>query len=70
LLVLGTSFAEEPYPMDTRSIYDMREGLLLSQEWNPQSVVFTHLSHDIDVTRDYTLPGNVKLARTGMSMNV
>ncbi|RED60285.1 MBL fold metallo-hydrolase [Cohnella lupini] len=69
LLVLGTSFAEEPYPMDTRSVYDMREGLLLSEEWNPQSVVFTHLSHDIDVTHDYRLPENVKLARTGLSMN-
>ncbi|WP_373231506.1 MBL fold metallo-hydrolase [Cohnella sp.] len=68
LLVLGTSFAEEPYPMDTRSVYDMKEGLELVEEVNPKAALFTHLSHDVDVNKDYRLPSNVKLALTGMNI--
>ncbi|TVY02281.1 MBL fold metallo-hydrolase [Cohnella terricola] len=70
LLVLGTSFAAEPYPMDTRSVYDMREGVLLVGETRPERVLFTHLSHDIDVRLDYGLPSHVKLATTGMQVVV
>ncbi len=70
LLVLGTSFTEEPFPMDTRSVYDLKEGILLSEEMKPHSVIFTHLSHDVDVLRDYRLPKHAKLARTGMTINI
>lgn len=66
LMVLGTSFSEEPYPMDTRSVYDMKEGLQLAAEMNPDAVIFTHLSHEIDVHKDYLLPSHVKLAAAGM----
>jgi len=70
LLVLGTSFAEEPFPMDTRSVYDMKEGLALADELRPQRVVFTHMSHDIDSRRDYGLPAHVALSGTGMRLTV
>lgn len=68
LMVLGTSFVREPYPMETRSVYDMKEGLQLAEELKPESVVFTHLSHDVDVNADYNLPPHVKLAAAGMTI--
>jgi phosphoribosyl 1,2-cyclic phosphate phosphodiesterase len=68
LLVLGTSFAEELFPMDTRSVYDMKEGLRLAEEVKPDSVIFTHLSHDVDVGKDYGLPPHVKLAAANMNV--
>jgi len=70
LLVLGTSFVAEPYPVETRSVYDMREGLELVKEMNPQRVVFTHLSHDVDIRADLGLPSCASLARTGMTVSV
>jgi phosphoribosyl 1,2-cyclic phosphate phosphodiesterase len=54
--------------MDTRSVYDMKEGLELVNELKPKSVLFTHLSHDVDVNKDYGLPAKVKLATTGMKL--
>jgi phosphoribosyl 1,2-cyclic phosphate phosphodiesterase len=68
LLVLGTSYAEEPYPMETRSVYDMREGLQLAEQVKPDSIIFTHLSHDVDVNKSYGFPSHVKLAETGMKI--
>ncbi|KIL34740.1 beta-lactamase [Cohnella kolymensis] len=70
LLVLGTSFVREPFPMETRSVYDMEEGLQLAAEVKPHSVIFTHLSHDVDVNSDYGLPPNVTLAATGMEITI
>ncbi|MFC5467609.1 MBL fold metallo-hydrolase [Cohnella suwonensis] len=70
LLVLGTSFAEEPYPMDTRSVYDMKEGLALAEETRPGSVVFTHLSHDVDLRRSYGHPDHVTIAHTGLRLTI
>jgi len=67
LLVLGTSYSQEPFPLDTRSVYDMQEGLLLTEQVRPKSVIFTHLSHDVDVYEDYDLPAHIKLAATGMT---
>lgn len=66
LLVLGTNYVLEPYPMDTRSVYDMREGLMLAEEAGAKQVVFTHLSHDVNIHEDYGLPAHVKIASTGM----
>ncbi|MDB4866205.1 MAG: fold metallo-hydrolase [Cohnella sp.] len=70
LLVLGTSFAEEPYPMETRSVYDLKEGVQLAEEVGASNVLFTHLSHDIDVRRDYALPPHMRLAETGMKITI
>jgi phosphoribosyl 1,2-cyclic phosphate phosphodiesterase len=70
LLVLGTSFAEEPYPMETRSVYDLKEGVRLAEEVGAAKALFTHLSHDIDVRRDYGLPAHMRLAETGMKISV
>lgn len=70
LLVLGTSFVEEPYPMDTRSVYDMKEGVALAEKLRPGQVVFTHLSHDVDTRERYDLPANIQIAKTGMTLEV
>lgn len=70
LLLLGTSFYKEPYPAETRSVYDVKEGLLLAEEVGAAAVVFTHLSHDIDARRDYGLPDWASFAREGMTLTV
>ncbi|MFC5700051.1 MBL fold metallo-hydrolase [Cohnella faecalis] len=70
LLILGTSYVVEPFPMETRSLYDMKEGLLLVAEVGAETALFTHLSHDVDVRRNYGLPNHVKLAETGMKVDV
>jgi phosphoribosyl 1,2-cyclic phosphate phosphodiesterase len=70
LLVLGTSFAEEPFPMETRSVYDLKEGVRLAEEVGAAQVLFTHMSHDIDVRRDHRLPPNMRLAETGMKITI
>ncbi|MFD0670243.1 MBL fold metallo-hydrolase [Cohnella sp. GCM10027633] len=70
LLVLGTSFVLEPYPMETRSVYDMKEGVALAEKLRPGRVVFTHLSHDVDARKRYGLPANVSIAATGMTLEV
>ncbi|RXZ81858.1 MBL fold metallo-hydrolase [Paenibacillaceae bacterium] len=68
LLILGTSFYKEPFPLHTRSVYDITEGLTLIEQVQPTQTVFTHLSHDIDLNKQYHLPDNVSLATTGMSI--
>ncbi|MCD9020982.1 MBL fold metallo-hydrolase [Cohnella silvisoli] len=70
LLVLGTSYVEEQFPMDTRSVYDIREGLQISEEVKPDSVIFTHLSHDVDVHKDYRFPAHIRLASTGLTITL
>ena len=67
LLVLGTSFYEEPYPFETRSVYDVVEAIELHSELAPGRMLLTHLSHDIDVERNDGLPNGMEFARTGMS---
>lgn len=67
LLILGTSFYHEPYSYESRSVYDVVEALELIDQLQPEETVFTHMSHDIDVCRNYHLPEHVRLARTGMS---
>lgn len=68
LLVLGTSFYEEKAPYASRSVYDVTEALELLQELKPRAAVFTHLSHDIDLTRRYELPESVRFAETGLAL--
>jgi len=70
LLVLGTSFYHEPYPFDTRSVYDVKEALELREELRPGRMLFTHLSHDIDLTRDYGLPEGTGFATAGLTVRV
>ncbi|MFF2479477.1 MBL fold metallo-hydrolase [Paenibacillus sp. NPDC058071] len=67
VLVLGTSFYEEPYPYETRSVYDVKEALELIEEWKPRRVFFTHLSHDIDLRQFYPLPECARFAISGLS---
>lgn len=64
LLVLGTSFYHEQAEFSTRSVYDVREALELLREAKPGRTFFTHMSHDIDLERDYGLPEGVEFART------
>lgn len=68
LLVLGTSFYKEHAEFYTRSVYDVTEALELLQEVNPKRTIFTHMSHDIDLSRDYGLPVNVEFAKTGQKI--
>ena len=70
LLVLGTSFYHEPYPYETRSVYDVTEALELAAELRPRRMVLTHQSHDIDLRRDYGLPAHVAFAETGMTVTL
>ena len=70
LLILGTSYYKEEAPMETRSVYDMVEALELLEQVKPERIVFTHMSHGVDVTSEYPLPGNVSLARTGMELRL
>ncbi|MGO4344104.1 MBL fold metallo-hydrolase [Paenibacillus sp. MCAF9] len=70
LLVLGTSFYEEPFAYETRSVYDVVEAIELIQKWKPKQTFLTHMSHDIDLRRDYKLPDHLQFARTGMSISL
>ncbi|QAY66030.1 MBL fold metallo-hydrolase [Paenibacillus protaetiae] len=68
LLVLGTSFYKEEFPYDTRSVYDVTEAAGLLRIWQPKRTVFTHMSHDIDLRREYELPEHSAFAETGMQL--
>lgn len=68
LLVLGTSFYHELAEFSTRSVYDVKEALELLRELKPKQTIFTHMSHDIDLRRDYALPDGVRYAVTGMNV--
>ncbi|WP_055109099.1 MBL fold metallo-hydrolase [Paenibacillus ihumii] len=68
LLILGTSFYEEKAEFSTRSVYDVKEALALLQELQPKRAIFTHMSHDIDLRRDYRLPVHVGLADIGTAV--
>ena len=70
LLVLGTSFYHEPFPYETRSVYDVREALALIDDVRPGQTIFTHLSHDIDLRRTYPLPHGVRFAETGLTVRI
>ncbi|CAH1194915.1 Ribonuclease BN [Paenibacillus plantiphilus] len=69
-LILGTNFYEEPFAYDTRSVYDVTEALAMLEVWRPVRTIFTHLSHDIDLQRNYGLPDHVEFARTGLVITV
>lgn len=70
VLVLGTSFYQEPYPHHTRSVYDMVEAVELLKQLHPKQAVFTHMSHGIDLTTHYPLPNNVQLGCLGLTVQV
>lgn len=70
LLVLGTSFYHEPFAYETRSVYDVTEAIELLTKWKPKQTLLTHLSHDIDLSREYPLPVNMSFARTGLSITI
>ncbi|WP_114496476.1 MBL fold metallo-hydrolase [Fontibacillus phaseoli] len=70
LLVLGTSFYYETADFSTRSVYDVKEALELLREIKPKRTVFTHMSHDIDLRRNYPLPEGVEFAETGLNITL
>ncbi|REE80067.1 phosphoribosyl 1,2-cyclic phosphate phosphodiesterase [Paenibacillus taihuensis] len=70
LLVLGTNFYKEPFPFESRSVYDVTEALELIEQMKPGRTLLTHLSHDIDLAHDYALPDAVDFARTAMIVEV
>ncbi|MFF2887442.1 MBL fold metallo-hydrolase [Paenibacillus sp. NPDC057967] len=70
LVLLGASFVKEPYPLETRSIYDVEEAVELFERWKPDQMVLTHMSHDIDVNVRNTMPEGVQFARDGMTIKL
>ncbi|WP_102711138.1 MBL fold metallo-hydrolase [Paenibacillus castaneae] len=70
LLVLGTSFYEEPFAYETRSVYDVKEAIALTEKWRPKQIFLTHMSHDIDLNKRYELPENMHFAKTGMTITI
>lgn len=71
LLILGTSFYHENREDQTgRSVYDMLEGFDLVKELKSEQTIFTHMSHHIDQRKDYDLPIHIRLAETGMQINI
>jgi len=70
LLILGTSFYDEPFDFETRSVYDVKEALDLIKDTKPKQVCFTHMSHGIDIMEAYDLPEHVRLATTGYTIQL
>ncbi|MCS7462055.1 MBL fold metallo-hydrolase [Paenibacillus doosanensis] len=70
LLILGTNFYKEEAAPATRSVYDMVEALELISEISPGRVIFTHMSHGVDLARSYPLPSFVSLAQTGLTIEL
>ncbi|WP_211184530.1 MBL fold metallo-hydrolase [Paenibacillus lemnae] len=68
LLVLGTSFVYEKAEFSTRSVYDMTEAADLVAELSPKRTIYTHMSHDVDMTRPPVLPRGVSLVQGGMKV--
>ncbi|MEV5028197.1 MBL fold metallo-hydrolase [Paenibacillus sp. LPE1-1-1.1] len=70
LLVLGTSFYHEPFAYETRSVYDVLEAVELVRKWNPKRTLLTHMSHDIDLQKNYELPEQMRFAHTGLKIDL
>ncbi len=70
LLVIGTNFYKEEAEMRSRSVYDMTEAAELAEEVQAGRVVFTHMSHGVDMEKPYPLPPQIGLARTGMRIGL
>lgn len=70
LLVLGTSFVHELAEFSTRSVYDMVEAQELLRELKPGQTYFTHMSHDVDVRKNYDLDQGITLALTGLQVKL
>lgn len=68
-LILGTSFVKEEAAMESRSVYDMEEALVLLEELRPARTWFTHMSHDVD-ERKLMLPEGVTVARSKMRIEL
>lgn len=70
LLILGTNFYKEEAERRTRSVYDMVEAMELVSDIKPERVVFTHMSHGVDLRERYALAPRIQLARTGMEIEL
>ncbi|MFC6332139.1 MBL fold metallo-hydrolase [Paenibacillus septentrionalis] len=65
VLIIGASFYQEPFPFETRSLYDVKELLELVPQWQPKKMWITHMSHAIDIRKKQSLPEHVYFAQTG-----
>lgn len=70
LLVLGTSFYHEPFPYETRSVYDVLEAIELTKKWGVNKTILTHMSHDIDFRKSYLLADSMTFATTGLFITI
>lgn len=71
LLILGASYFDASnYPFQyKRSIYDVGEALLLRKELRPEKMILTHMSHNIDITKNI-LPECVWFGKDGMRITI
>lgn len=71
LLILGASYLDASnYPFQyNRSIYDVKEALLLRKEMQPEKMILTHMSHNIDITKNI-LPEGVWFGKDGMCITI
>jgi phosphoribosyl 1,2-cyclic phosphate phosphodiesterase len=71
LLILGASHLDASnYPFqEKRSIYDVKEALQLRDQLRPNKLILTHMSHDIDITKNI-LPTGVWFAKDGMKVKI
>jgi len=63
VLIIGASYYKEPFPFETRSLYDVTELIELNKQWKPKQLWITHMSHDIDIRK--SLPEHMNYAQTG-----
>jgi phosphoribosyl 1,2-cyclic phosphate phosphodiesterase len=71
LLILGTSYWDEEAPLNKRSVYSVKEALEASDIIRPKQLIFTHLSHDIDITeKSSLLPPHVRFAYDGLKLKL
>jgi phosphoribosyl 1,2-cyclic phosphate phosphodiesterase len=69
LLIMGASEWHETSDPRHRAIYDVQEALQLKQQCAIKRVVFTHLSHNIDIPRhQQQLPSDAEFAFDGMEL--
>ncbi len=66
LLVLGASFYEEDAPVETRSVYDVREAAELLRTLQPKRTILTHLGHGIDIRKP--APEGARYAFDGLTV--
>ncbi|MCQ9284067.1 MBL fold metallo-hydrolase [Priestia aryabhattai] len=72
LLIFGTSLWKEYLQKEKRSVYDVTEAMEIKVKLQAKNMVFTHLSHDIDIRKhaEVLLDKNVSFAYDGREISL